>query len=353
MPEKKKVLEVGPGINTSTGGMASVILQIKTAPELNDDFEIDTYASFANDATGFTKVKKEISAFLAFTKIAKNYDLIHIHMTAKGSALRKTPYILYSKRIGKPVITHLHCCEYFTQQYDKQNWIYQKLVSKAIRLSDLVITLSMQTVTDIKSKFGIKNCICLPNGIDPNEYTFSPKTNGLIFLGRINEDKGLSILLNAMKRCMTEGVNERLVICGNAEGTKYPQMAKDLGLNNVEFAGWADHEMARKLLADNAVLLLPSSHEGAPIVILEAMASGCAVIATDVGAVPDMIPDEIISHNKELCEEQLFHRIKSLHYNPSKIEEEGIRNRRIVIDRFSQLNIMVRLNKLYKEILDI
>ena len=159
MPEKKKVLEVGPGINTSTGGMASVILQIKTAPELNDDFEIDTYASFANDATGFTKVKKEISAFLAFTKIAKNYDLIHIHMTAKGSALRKTPYILYSKRIGKPVITHLHCCEYFTQQYDKQNWIYQKLVSKAIRLSDLVITLSMQTVTDIKSKFGIKNCI--------------------------------------------------------------------------------------------------------------------------------------------------------------------------------------------------
>lgn len=351
MSEKAKILEVGPGINTATGGMASVILQIKSAPELSNSFKIDSYASYANGMSGFEKIKKEISNFLAFKKIANNYDLIHVHMTAKGSALRKTPYVLYAKRHGIPVIIHIHCCEYFTEQFDKQNGVYQKLVSKAIRSSDLVITLSNKTAEDIKNKFGISKCVCLPNGIDADKYMFSPKTNGLIFLGRLNEDKGLSILLRVMKQCMAEGVNEHLTVCGDTEGVEYQQIAEEMGLTNVAFTGWIDSDDIRKYLAENAVLLLPSAHEGAPIVILEAMASGCAVIATDVGAIPDMIPVEIISHKKDLCEKQLFERIKSLHNNPQRILREAENNREIVVNRYSQSALMSKLKDLYLDVL--
>ena len=61
--------------------------------------------------------------------------------------------------------------------------------------------------------------------------------------------------------------------------------------------GWVSGEEKKKYLSNSNILVLPSYHEGFPVVILEAMASGSAVIATDVGAIPEMIDTSLKPHD--------------------------------------------------------
>ena len=349
--QKYKVLEVGPGITSSKGGMASVIKQIAESPELTDTFDISTFASYADGLKSPDKQIQEFKRFIEFRKIAQDYDLIHIHMTAKGSALRKTPYIFYAKKTGKPVIVHIHCCEYFIEQYNKRNFLYQFLVRKALKSADLVIDLSEKTTWDLKDKFNLKRCICLPNGINPELYYSSGYKTNAVYLGKLSEDKGTSILLNVMKKCQDNNINIKMTICGNANETEYPKMAKELNLHNVTFAGWTGPKETRQILSESSILVLPSVHEGAPVAVLEGMSSGCAIIATRVGAVPDMVPDELISKNKKECEEQLYERLVKLSHNTSLAKKEGERNKKIVEERFAQNKIFNKLKDIYLDVL--
>jgi len=109
----------------------------------------------------------------------------------------------------------------------------------------------------------------------------------IIFIGRINEDKGIKYLLEAMKKLEKEEIELKIIGFGDID--KFKQQAKQLKLKNTEFVGPVFGE--KKLLYLNAAdaLVLPSSKEGAPVVIMEALASNLPVIATDVGGVRNML----------------------------------------------------------------
>jgi glycosyltransferase involved in cell wall biosynthesis len=61
----------------------------------------------------------------------------------------------------------------------------------------------------------------------------------------------------------------------------------------VSWRGWLDSEDKARALAETGIVLMPSRSEGLPIVLLEAMAHGRAVVATTVGGIPELLRDDV------------------------------------------------------------
>lgn len=116
----------------------------------------------------------------------------------------------------------------------------------------------------------------------------------LLFMGWLDESKGLFDLLDAM-RLLADRLDvpaHRLCIAGGGESeSRARQRVADLGLEHVEFMGWLHDEAKLDMLRSADVFVLPSWHEGMPNAMIEAMACGLPVIVTPVGSVPDVVTD--------------------------------------------------------------
>ena len=110
------------------------------------------------------------------------------------------------------------------------------------------------------------------------------------YVGRLDEPvKGVAVLLMAMARLHTLGGGPRLAVVGEGRsGAGLRGALNRLGLEGqVSFLGLR-HDIPRLMRAMD-VLALPSLQEGSPNVILEGMAAGVVVLATDVGGIPELI----------------------------------------------------------------
>lgn len=108
----------------------------------------------------------------------------------------------------------------------------------------------------------------------------------VIYIGRINEEKGIRYLLDAMKILK----DVELKILGFTQQIDYfKEYAKKNNLKNVEFLGGVFGEKKMLYLSAADALILPSSKEGAPVTIMEALARNTPVIVTNVGGIPLMV----------------------------------------------------------------
>jgi glycosyltransferase involved in cell wall biosynthesis len=112
------------------------------------------------------------------------------------------------------------------------------------------------------------------------------------FVGRLDENKNLSLLLRALGKLYPRFSDFRLIVVG--EGPlrgRLVEEAAELGLQSrVHFLG--SHSGVEPLIAAFDLLCLPSKSEGMPNVLMEAGALGVAVVATNVGGVPEIVSDE-------------------------------------------------------------
>ncbi len=114
-----------------------------------------------------------------------------------------------------------------------------------------------------------------------------------VIAGRIEEQKGHDVLLEALVQVVKSGLEFTLVVAGDGSRRSWlEQQAISLGLSpRVQFVGQVD-EVGGLLAAADAVLL-PSRWEGLPLVLLEAMVRSRPVIASAVGGVPDVVEDGV------------------------------------------------------------
>ncbi len=144
----------------------------------------------------------------------------------------------------------------------------------------------------------------IPNGVDtdcyhPPEGVRMDSGIHFLFVGRLVEQKGVSRLLHALgvmqqtEAVLLTGVT--VTIAGDGPlRTSLESQATLLGIEHfVRFIGWVSREDLPKLYQEHEVLVLPSYEEGMPNVVLEAMASGLAVIAARIGGV-----DELVEHER-------------------------------------------------------
>lgn len=132
-------------------------------------------------------------------------------------------------------------------------------------------------------------------GIEPAKFTAtSPPPNGgphLVAIGRLAEQKGFSLLIEALSLALPLHPDLRLTLVG--DGPMRPEIEALIDANgltqNVTLAGWQDEAGVQAALATTQALILPSFAEGLPMVVMEAMAAGRPVIATAIAGVPELV----------------------------------------------------------------
>jgi glycosyltransferase involved in cell wall biosynthesis len=107
----------------------------------------------------------------------------------------------------------------------------------------------------------------------------------VLFLGRLSEEKGLRTLVEAWRRLRPA---RRLKIAG--QGPLAAWLRERLAEPDIEWLGALPHEQALEALRDASLLAVPSlCYEGSPMVVLEALAAGTPVLASDIGSLPEFV----------------------------------------------------------------
>lgn len=118
-----------------------------------------------------------------------------------------------------------------------------------------------------------------------------PSRPRLVCVGRLCEQKGQLLLLEAAKRLNRAGKAFELVLVGDGEMRDEVERRVDgSGLRDrVRITGWASEAVVRKEILDARALVLPSFAEGLPVVLMEALALGRPVISTYVAGIPELV----------------------------------------------------------------
>lgn len=120
-----------------------------------------------------------------------------------------------------------------------------------------------------------------------------PACVNLLFLGWLEEFKGVFDLLDAARMLQEQGVSFHLTLAG--DGNALPEAMRFVeqhGLaSHVRFAGWVDEAAKRALLQSCDMFVLPSWSEGLPNAMIEAMSAGLACVVTRVGTIRNYVTD--------------------------------------------------------------
>jgi len=122
---------------------------------------------------------------------------------------------------------------------------------------------------------------------DSDEYRF-------LCIGRLCEQKGQLLLLEAFSRFIKRGFKAHLTLAGDGEmRSEIESFVKQHSLeSNTTITGWVDSIQIKKLLGTSDAMLLPSFAEGLPVAIMEAMATGVPVISTAIAGIPELLKEK-------------------------------------------------------------
>jgi colanic acid/amylovoran biosynthesis glycosyltransferase len=140
------------------------------------------------------------------------------------------------------------------------------------------------------SKIHVIHC-----GVDETFLTQShvpvPNEPSLVCVGRLGEQKGHMLLLEAVRQLAAEELNFKLVLVG--DGPLRENIETEIAKSNlqdyIEITGWASSTEVRQQILASRALVLPSFAEGLPVVIMEALALGRPVISTYVAGIPELV----------------------------------------------------------------
>ncbi len=169
------------------------------------------------------------------------------------------------------------------------------------RAADVVFAPSARTAEELRRDYGVAKAEVLPNvtgGLPlPGAPVSLPEDGAghLLFVGRLRIRKGVEVLFEALRRSKAAGRPlPRLLIAGDGEHrAALEAAAAAFGvMDAVSFLGRCDAPRIAGLLSRAAALVVPSTYEGMPLVILEAMAAGVPIVASQVSGIPEVVVDQ-------------------------------------------------------------
>lgn len=290
----KRVVMIGPSPEAK-GGMASVVAVYRA----NGLFSGGgcRYLTTAIEEHGWRKLAVAASAFLRFFFLLLRGDvgLLHVQGASRGSFWRKLAFMRLARFFSVPVIFHLHGGE-FRQFVDQSlHPASRARVVAALAECRLILCLNEEVAAWLRTRIVGVPVQVMPNPIDLRAQPVCSVQRELsvLFLGRLEEEKGVFDLLEAFAAVSQQLPGIRLTLCG--EGSARDEVQRKAGQKGisslVSFPGWVGGDAKADFLRRAGVFVLPSYAEGMPMAVLEAMASETPVVATRVGAVADMLEE--------------------------------------------------------------
>lgn len=255
--------------------------------------------------------------FFSFIKsLSLNFDIIltnGLPSTFFGSIL--------SKIKGKPLVAIPHGILHTQKRYGYFVSKIAYFLEKSLYGNANLILLSEEEAKRFKDVFGITKMNVIPTPVNLNKFKPKAKTKNkgklkIVFSGRLTEVKGTDYLLKAVP--LLKDNFELLILGSGSEEEKYKQLAKELKIENkAKFLGFITK--VNEILSTADIFVLPSLSEGLPISLLEAMASGCACVVTDIGLPVKSDENALVVPAKN--SEKLANAINEL------IHDKGLRNK--------------------------
>lgn len=348
-----KVLLTGPNLETmekiaGIGTVAQLIL--KNHEVKNDYFKVGRDLDEERD---FKWIVKQIKNLRRFRKLLKNnYDIIHINSCLSPIAiLRDFTYIKLAKRKNNKIVLHIHGGKYLLNRNPGK--IINYFTNKNYKRVSKIVVLSNVEKQNQQFKLYSSKVSILPNAIDERLILrIKPKKekNSIIFLGRIDDNKGIREIYKALS--YFSKIDFKFYLYG--DGTlkeKYVSKFRETLKDKFFYGGIISGNKKWEILKKMEFFILPSKFEGLPMALLESMACGCIPIVTNVGSMGTVVKDNM---NGFLLEENMLHSIISkLEYVLSLTSDQkrilGMSAIKTINSEYSSDHFYKSLNDVYKE----
>lgn len=233
-------------------------------------------------------IKYFIKSTFWVLKHKNNYDLIHAFSGLPGGV---TAWLS-----GKPYLISLRGTE--VPGYEKHFQRISTLLKPITKLTwqkAKIIDANSQYLKNLALKFlpGLKIKV-INNGVDSRIFYPAKRwpLQPVIFCSsRMGERKGVKYLIQAMPQVLAKFPKAKLILVGEgSEKDKIKQLVKSLKINSsVIFKGRLNHQQLAKVYRNSRLFVLPSLSESFSNALLEAIASGLPIVATDIGGNPELI----------------------------------------------------------------
>lgn len=234
--------------------------------------------------------------------------------------------------------------------------IYDRTIGKwTVRVADAVASVSRCDVELANKLWGIKmdRLFWVPNAVDTNEFSNNNYVDPLnvVFVGRLEGWKGLSLLLKVAKIVGQERDDVSFIVVGDGSMRNYVETEASR-LGNVKVLGFVQRSVIRSVLSGASVFVLPSyCMEGLPTVCLEALSSEVPVVASNVGGIPEVVIDGETGYlfppgNAELFADRLLRLLSD-----ERLRRKMGRKGRSLVQRFySWPTVMEKIERIYQKI---
>ncbi|CAM3450737.1 glycosyltransferase family 4 protein [Kibdelosporangium persicum] len=278
-----RVLMVGSS-PTERGGMATVTnLLLRHGSQVASIRMVPTH----REGPAAMRLRLWLTGTAQVVKSLRYADLLHAHVSERGSVVRKGVLVWIAKLFGKPVLLHCHGAE-FVDWYQGLPGLAKRLIASTFQQADLVAVLGSSWRTTYIELLGLRRVVSLGNPVELPRTVPSTKPGfRIVFLGRFGARKGSADVLSAVAGLSAP---VELVMAGDGEVTETRALAAWLGVD-AQIRSWISPGERDALLAGAHVFVLPSKDEGLPMALLEAMGHGLVPVVTPVGSIGEVVRD--------------------------------------------------------------
>ena len=292
--------------NSYVGGVVSIMRSYLSQKALfkRNDVILDSFCFQPDEKWEYVNSKIANVAYIfqqrhALKKILKkdNNVILNIH-TSREFLFFKDVLLgkMARKDFNVPVVLTVHVGDISTV-FNRISFARKQLIEDMNKYIDKIVFLTEH----IRQQF-------VEEGLNPektealyNFHDLQPSNNKLqrtsnmhiMYMGALHREKGVIELLTALTNL--HNLDFHIDICGKLTDQsikdEFERLTKELG-EKVGIHGYVSGEEKTELLNRADIFILPSYHEGMPLVILEALAAGCAIISTPVGGTPEILNEE-------------------------------------------------------------
>ena len=282
------------------GVMNNYLLKSKFSEEFN--IRVLPYIFSESQAElGKINIKKIKNLLTLYLKLLKRIfkdkiDIAYRPIAPVGLAfVRDSVYLLTLKAFGIPYVLHIHG-RGINNKYKESNLLIKKLYKAIFGNAAGVIILGERLKEDIDFLVDEEKIYVVPNGIPNIDFEKSLRIqNKVLFLANLKKDKGPITFVEAAKKVLKKHPEIQFVIVGNwrDERVKLKIKEESKQYKQIIYLGPKYGKEKNEIIFQSFCLSYPTENDAFPLVILEAMRAGLPVIATNIGAIPEIVDDGV------------------------------------------------------------